>query len=391
MGRPSVLRPTRVVHVAQSVAGGIASYFEEIAPYQSARFGRENVAFVVPGEFDYLPSLDSEQLIHFRSASRSPRSLLDFAKTARAAIRRLRPDIVHLHSSFAGAIVRSMLAHTSRPRVIYCPHGWAFAREISPAKQRAYALVERQLAKVTDLIHLNSRSEYDIGVQFGLPTQKMRVLANGIAWSPPADDEARDGPIRVAFIGRHDRQKGLDILMDTVRRFHVPGVHFDIVGDGILSKRGSHSTAAAPNMTFHGWLSRQQTLELLSRADAVVMPSRWDAAPIVATEAMRAGVPVIGSNRGGIPEIVEHAVGGYIFDLEDQGSLARILQSLHRDELRRLGKSARKRWERHYVSDRMNDLTCKAYEHVLQRVGSRLGGDAITNGAPPSIFRSLSG
>lgn len=366
----AVPQPARIVHVAQSIAGGIASYFEEIAEYQSARFGRGNVAFVVPAGAEYLPRLDPDQLICFASASRSPSALLDFAKTARAAIRRLKPDIVHLHSSFAGAVVRPMLiGRARRSRVIYCPHGWAFGIETSPAKQWAYAFIERRLAVATDLIHVNSAAEYDLAARFGLPVAKMRILANGIGWTPRPESAPRRGPLRVAFIGRHDRQKGLDILLDTIRRFPLGHIQFEIIGDGILSDGVRGAGVAASNVAFHGWLSRQETLKLLERVDAVVMPSRWDAAPIVATEAMRAGLPVIGSNRGAISEIIQHGVGGYIFDLDDPNSLGRVLQTLDRDDLKRLGVTARSRWETIYVSDRMNDLTCEAYDELLRRSG----------------------
>lgn len=361
----------RVIHIAQSIAGGIASYFEEIAGYQADKFGRDNIFFVVPAEARYLPSIDSDQLLCFPSSSRGPAALLEFARAARTAVQRLQPDIVHLHSSFAGAVVRPMLAtRPNRPLMIYCPHGWAFGIETSPAKQHAYAWLERRLARVTDLIHVNSRSEYDIAVRFGLPANKLQVLANGIASTGPPARPMRQGPLKIAFIGRHDRQKGLDILLDTVNRFPLNHIHFNIVGEGVLSKGVRDRRSAPPNVTFHGWLSRGNTLALLDQADAVVMPSRWDAAPIVAIEAMRAAVPVIGSNRGGIPEIVGDGDGGYIFDLDDPDSLGCLLQGLDRNGLDRLGSQARARWESRYDAKAMNAVTCAAYESLLTRSGA---------------------
>jgi glycosyltransferase involved in cell wall biosynthesis len=95
------------------------------------------------------------------------------------------------------------------------------------------------------------------------------------------------------------------------------------------------------------------------------MPSRWDAAPIVAIEAMRAGVPVIGSDRGALPEIVSHGVGGLIFELDQPDSLGHLLERIEADELHRLGQSARARWEAEYSSGRMNERTIEAYLDVL--------------------------
>jgi len=381
--RESRERRARIIHIAQSTAGGIASYLEEVAAYQSGKFGPGNIAFVVPDATRHLPHINPDQLIGFDSAARTPAALLQFAKTAYTAVRRLRPEIVHLHSSFAGAILRPMLALTRhRPRVIYCPHGWAFAMETSAAKQRAYASIERQLAAITDVLHVNSQSEYEAAVRFGLPAEKMRVLRNGIGWAPPRRRERSNGRVRVAFIGRHDRQKGLDVLLDTIERFPLDHIHFDIVGDGILTK-GVRPTADRQNVRFHGWLTRAQTLHVLETADAVVMPSRWDAAPIVATEAMRAGVPVIGSNRGAIPEIVGHGVGGYIFDLDDPDALGRVLRSLDRDELRPLGAGAWARWERLYQSDTMNQLTCQVYQELLGKTRPEAAIEATSDLSTP--------
>lgn len=359
----------RILHVAQTTAGGIASYFEEIAPFQSARYGAENIHFVVPGGQEHLPSIDPRQLIRFRSASRDARSLLDFTRTALRAVDQMKPDIVHLHSTFAGAILRPLLrSRRRRPMIAYCAHGWAFGMETSQAKQRAYAFVERRLAAITDLIHVVSRSEYTLADGFGLPRSKMRVLPNGIAWTPaPASAAPRTGPLRIAFIGRHDRQKGLDVLLDTIRAGDFPNIHFDIVGHGIVSGAAGEAESVPNNVTYHGWLARPDAMKILGQADALVMPSRWDAAPIVAIESMRAGVPVIGSNRGALPEIVEDGVGGCIFDLDDRAGLGDLLRSLNREDLVRLGASARARWERAYDSDRMNQLTCEAYEALLPR------------------------
>jgi glycosyltransferase involved in cell wall biosynthesis len=187
--------------------------------------------------------------------------------------------------------------------------------------------------------------------------------------SPRCDRRPAAGKVRLAFIGRHDRQKGVDVLLDTIERFALPNIHFDIVGARVLNPADSRAEPNRPNVTFHGWLSRAETIELLANVDGVVMPSRWDAAPIVALEAMRAGLPVIGSNRGALPEIIQHGVGGYIFDLDDADALGRLLERLDRSELRRLGASARARWESEYIADKMNELTLGAYQDLLSNVG----------------------
>lgn len=364
-------RDLRVVHVAQTIAGGIASYFEEIAAYQSEAFGAGNVSFLVPaGSEVHLPCVDPAQIVSFSPAGRRPGALLSLGHAARQIIRRLRPDVLHLHSSFAGAVVRTVLRGRNRPRIIYCPHGWSFAMEASTPAKLAYAAVERQLARRTDLILVNSVSEYELAVRFGLPAHKLSIVHNGIAWAPAPRRRQRGGELRLAFIGRHDRQKGLDILLDAISRFELSHMQFHIVGESVVGRTASRDAPTGSNLIYHGWLSRAETLELLHDVDAVVMPSRWEAFGLVAVEAMRAGVAVIGSNRGALPEIIGNC--GYVFDIDDAEALGRLLERLDAGELCRLGASARARWESEYVSGRMNEQTREAYERVLSApAGSR--------------------
>lgn len=367
--QPARPRPQRlrVLHVAHTVAGGVASFLEEISAYQTAMFGADNVRFVVPAEKAYLPQIDPAQLIEFSPSQRTPRALLAFRRVAINAIAEFQPDILHLHSTFAGALLRPPLRLRRRKeRVIYCPHGWSFGMDIPRSRKRAYAAVERLLARQTDLIITNSEDERRLALEAGLPPQKVRTVKNGIAWTDAAPRTKRTGRLRVGFIGRHDRQKGLDLLFDAIRRFDLAHIDFEIVGASIVQQQGTIDAEALPaNVRLHGWLSRPETLELLGGLDALVMPSRWDAAPIMATEAMRAGVPVIASNRGGLREIVEHGVGGYVFDLDDPDALGRMLGSLQRGDLSRLGVTARARWESEYVADRMNEATCDAYLELV--------------------------
>lgn len=376
-GSGDARQPIRVLHVAQSVAGGIASFFEEIAAHQSQMFGQENVTFLIPsGGERHLPGIAPTQLKRFGSSARRPGPLLDFALTTIRTIGQLRPDIVHLHSSFAGALRVLMPRRRSRPKIVYCPHGWAFGMDVSRARKLTFAAVERRLAASTDLILVNSMSEHSLAVQYGLPPNKLRVIANGIAWAPLPRRSRSESGISLAFIGRHDRQKGLDILLDTIDRFSLPNIHFHIVGESVLGAATGIASRPRANLTFHGWLDRAATLDLLCNVDAVVMPSRWEAFGLVAIEAMRAGVAVIASNRGALPEVVEHGIGGYIFDLDASDSLGLLLGRLDRDELHRLGLSARARWQSRFVADRMNLETEEAYRQLLCPSARRAGHSA---------------
>ncbi len=369
----------RVVHVAESVAGGIASYFEEISGFQSALYGEGNVFYVVPqGSGRHLPSIAAGQLVHFTRGNRTPLALSRFGYAAMRAISRIDPQIVHLHSTFAGLVLRPLLGLTGRRAgVIYCPHGWAFGMEASNLRKFFYAEVERSLTGLCDLVIVNSAAERRLATHHGIAAAGTRTVTNGIGHEPgpiggaAPGDRPETGPIAAAFVGRHDRQKGLDILLRAMARLPPDRLRLSVVGDSVLDLSRGQGGRLRTDVRFRGWLPRAEVFALLRRQDVVIMPSRWEAFGLVALEAMRAGVPVIVSDRGALPEIIRQGVDGYVVDIEAPDDLARLLARLDRAVLRRMGRSAQARFLAEFGAARMNQLLARHYDAVLARVESQ--------------------
>src|ERR1700754_4257611 len=112
----------KILHVCESLIGGPASYLEEILPYQIQQFGADKVTLLAPAnqrEF-VAPSINCVVETYVRTG-RNLRSILALASAIRTNIKRHNPDIVHLHSSLAGAIGRLIIGGMRRrPRVVYC-------------------------------------------------------------------------------------------------------------------------------------------------------------------------------------------------------------------------------------------------------------------------------
>jgi glycosyltransferase involved in cell wall biosynthesis len=279
-------------------------------------------------------------------------------------IRRVRPDIVHIHSTFAGLVLRPILfLRRGGPRVIYCPHGWAFSRETSQLSHRTTKLVEHLLARMTDRIICISADERREAIAAGIDGDRLTLVYNGISADRRLPHENsvtwKSEKTRILFIGRLDRQKGYDLLIETARRLRE-AVEVRIIGSSVV---GKHVDLEPPeNVAFLGWMDRSQIEAHLEAADLVVIPSRWEAFGLVAIEAMRAAKPIVAFSVGALPEIVEDGVTGVLTSPVSVESLVSAVQRAMELDLRAAGRRGYDRFKRLYDVRKthlmLNDLYC---------------------------------
>jgi glycosyltransferase involved in cell wall biosynthesis len=361
----------KIIHFSETLPGGPASYFEEIAGAQIEYFGKANIRFLIPRIHRcHVPSIPDECIVPFGPTSRGPLSLMRLGAVVRQVVRSFQPDILHLHSTFAGALARPPLLYKRyRPVVIYCAHGWAFTREESAVKRWAYAVVEQLLACATDKIINISDHEARAACLHGLPHEKMITIPNGVSQSFQRLGEAVDfdpNKINLLFVGRHDPQKGIDILLDAMRALYGYPLHLHVLGDSVLSKPRVKN-GSERNVSYYGWTPRERVFDFIAAADAVIMPSRWEGFGLTVIEAMRMGKPAIVSNRGALPELVVDHVNGRIINIDAPQNVTNVLKSLNRSDLREMGKAAFDRYIGYYTAARMNRDLIGVYEDVLSR------------------------
>jgi glycosyltransferase involved in cell wall biosynthesis len=305
----------KVLHIAETIRGGIASYLNELHPHQQLSFGGENVHYVIPSDHRRdLVEIEDSQITTFERAGRSVAGLFQMLRASMQALDAFRPDVVHLHSSFAGLVLRPALAARSDgPRVVYCPHGWAFSRETGRISHLMTKAVESLLARTSDRIICISGDEYNEAIRAGISADRLSLVHNGISKSRPLSQAVaanwESKKLKVLFIGRLDRQKGFDLLNEAARSLEDL-LDVRIVGASVVSK--SESSIVPANVSLLGWLDRQQIETYLETADLVVIPSRWEAFGLVALEAMRAAKPILAFRSGALPEIVVDGVTGVL-------------------------------------------------------------------------------
>jgi glycosyltransferase involved in cell wall biosynthesis len=216
------------------------------------------------------------------------------ARQLRRIARRWQPDVVHLHSSFAGAVGAATLRGLAP--LIYTPHAYSFTRYgPSGAMQAAFRTVERLITARVDLIGAVSESEASLA-RTRLGARRVDVVPNGIQeLDEPSEPPAKlsDPPIVLAIgrIAPQRRPEGAARILGGVA--DLASVVW--VGDG-GEANGSLSVLREAGVTVTGWLDRSEVLERLSRATACLHWSGWDAQPLSVLEAMARDVVVVASD-----------------------------------------------------------------------------------------------
>ncbi len=353
--------PFRILHVAQKLPGGVGAYLDEVLRYQLADLGPERVsALIAAPEREHLPFLPDASVHTFPGSDRTLAGLWRFAAEVRRTVRRERPDIVHLHSTYAG-LTRPLLWGRGRPWIVYCSHGWSFNMRIPAFARRVLGHVERALAYGTERIICVSRFERDSAARRGIRADRLEVVHNGVAEGkvPPFPGDR----INLLFIGRLDRQKGLDVAEAAMAELTDFPVHLHVIGTGVLAARRDRQSLA--NITYYGWQSRDVIPSYVEASDAVIVPSRWEAFGLAAIEAMRQARPVLASRIDGLPEVVQDGKTGFLFAPEDPAAIVALVRQLDRERLRDMGAAARKDFVGRFTGQRMNQRILRLYREVL--------------------------
>ena len=360
----------RVLHVGEYVKGGVASYLHTLFSDETLNDIDDYLVLSSPMS-DTNWELPSSK-IHYYSYIRK---LLDipFAMIRiRKLIHRIDPDILMLHSTWAGLFVRFpyLFLSKGKKKIIYNAHGWAFLRDTSLKHKKVYALVEKLLSRVTERIINVSDYEQNAAIEFGLPKEKMLRIYNGvntIGTVPTVEISGLDpNKINLLFVGRLDRQKGLDWLLE---QFHYnisrQDVHLYVIGASVVQDQ--KVSVSDDRVTFLGWVDHQRIDGYYRICDALIMPSRWEAFGLTAVEAMRNERAVIASNRGALPELVRPTKSGWLFDLDDNGtSLKNLLYSLDKSTLISMGKQAKRLYEAEFTAEKMRQAIFFTYYNLVK-------------------------
>ncbi|MER7402946.1 glycosyltransferase [Streptomyces sp. NPDC000070] len=363
-----------VLHVAQASEDGVARVVTDLAEAQVASGARVAVA-CLPDSRLAAAAADKGAEVLLWQARRAPGpTLLGEVADLRGIIRRVGPDVVHLHSSKAGLAGR--LALRGRRPTVFQPHAWSF-EAVTGLLRVASVRWERAGARWAHRVVCVSEGEHQRGVAAGVRAPYTTVR-NGVALdhfasaTAPSREQARawlgiaaSTPL-VVCVARLCRQKAQDVLLAAWPEIseRISGARLVLVGDG--PDRAALEARAPETVSFVGGVTDPRDWYIA--ADVVTLPSRWEAGMALAPmEAMACARPVLVTDVPGVRESLPAAQASRVLmPPDDVRALSAALTALLSDRAAcdALGRQARAYVCRHRDVHRTVERMYAVYEEA---------------------------
>lgn len=287
----------------------------------------------------------------------------------RRAIRNLAPDLVSTHSSKAGILGRlaSRLEHVP---AIHTAHGWTFSDGRPWTERQIFRYAEKAAANWCRRIITVCEADRELALRYGVGHPWQLVVIHN-AMPPIGDDQVSTPqlePPRLVMTARFSEQKDHQTLFRSLANMKDIRWKIDLVGDGSLlddAKRQVQRLALGDRVHFLGHVN--DVAQVLKNSQIFLLISNWEGFPRSIIEAMRAGLPVVATDVGGVKESVIDGENGFLVRKKDSDQLGDVLKMLLLDPALRAGMGARgrQRYLQHFTYDRLLTRTREVYGEVL--------------------------
>ncbi|MBZ8180605.1 glycosyltransferase [Oscillatoria salina] len=287
-------------------------------------------------------------------------------------------DIIHCqfgHLAFRGMAFRQMNAPSAKLITIF--RGY----DISTFVKRKGLNIYDELFKQGDFFLANCEFFREKAINLGCHENLIRVHFSGLdcqrfIFKPRYPSP--DGIIRIATTGRLVEKKGIEYSIRAIAQQAKinPNLEYNLIGDGELKEELQnliHNLGIENIVNLLGWKNEREIVEILDKSHLFIAPSvtakdgNQDAPINVLKEAMAMGLPVISTYHGGIPELVENGVSGFLVPERDVEALAEKLNYLIQNPQQwcEMGKAGRAYVEKYYDLDMLNDKLVQVYQQIL--------------------------
>jgi glycosyltransferase involved in cell wall biosynthesis len=359
-------RPKVLVLITLAEIGGAQSYLMQLLPALTSGFD-VTVAAWGPGPLRAAAERAGARFVpleHVRRPISLVHDVLGLLELVRLC-RRLRPDLVHANSSKAGILGRLAAFVARVPSRVFTVHGWAFAA-YPGTTGKAYLWADRAMRPLTTTTICVAENERRLGLEARTCTAARTIVIHNAVdvGATSVADPGNAEPLLVS-VGRLKYPKDFPTLLAAAERLGDRRFTLEIVGDG--PERPDLERRLPARVTLAG--GRDDVPALLARADVFVLSSRSEGLPVSVIEAMAAGLPVVASAVGGVPELVVDGETGLLVTPGDADALASALARLVDDpELRRsFGAAARRRALEEFDLPRFRAAHVDLYRRELAR------------------------
>ncbi|MFA6094472.1 MAG: glycosyltransferase family 4 protein [Candidatus Paceibacterota bacterium] len=368
----------KVLHlITKSNFGGAQRYVFDLATSLPKEAYETTVAFGGHGILEEKLHTAGIRTITIQNLERNIGILKDISLvfSLRKLFKSEKPDIVHVNSSKIGGVGALAARWAGIPKIVFTAHGWAFNEPRGYFSQTAIKFLSwLTVLFSTDVIVL-SQKEFDQASDWLCTQKKLRIIPTSVtATTFATQTESRNavaphiepGKVWLGSIAELHRNKGLDILVDVFAEIaHTyPNTVLVLIGGGEeeenlkkkISEYGLQERVVLPGYIL-------DAKKYLPAFDIFVLPSRKEGLPYVILEAGQAGVPIISTSVGGIPEIIEDMKSGILVRPQSVYELKKGLEYAltHSEEMKKYARTLQEKITQNYSLEKLLEKTEEVY------------------------------
>jgi glycosyltransferase involved in cell wall biosynthesis len=350
--------------------GGAQMHVRDLAAAIQQR--GHHVHVICGGDGPYFQMLEAAGLPFTKLPSlvRPLRPWTDFrcVQDLKRELRRLKPHVVHAHSSKAGLLGR-LAAHQVGIPAVFSAHGWSFTDGIAPHLAFGFRIAERRAANWCSKILCGCEGDRQMGLAAHVGDEsKIETVWYGIHnLAEPILADPTKQPPNMVMVARFEPQKDHDTLLRALSKVADVPWTLDLLGDGPLRPANEQLAAElglADRIHFRGM---QPSGDYLPHSQLCLLITNWEGLPLSTLEGMRIGLPLIGTSVGGIPEQITDGESGYLVPRGDVETLAERLRRLLTDPAFRakMGRQGKQRFDKDFQYERMLVKVESVYEQAI--------------------------
>ncbi|MDR3430133.1 MULTISPECIES: glycosyltransferase [Silvimonas] len=338
---------SHIVHVVESFGAGTLSMVTAIANRQRADGLRVTIIHSVREETpDNWRELFAEGIALIQlPMTRSISPVADFraGRLLHGTLKTLAPDVVHLHSSKAGALGRILSMIYRGPKWFFSPHGLSFLqRAEGRLKNSIFLLIEKLLAGAP--VTFVACSPGEAGEIRTHLSKNVVEVHNAVDIDAVPLALGNEGVVRIGTVGRVTLARNPELFAEIAAALSQPGeIEFVWIGGGDESGETALKQAG---VKLTGWVDRKAALQHMAGLDIYIQTSRWEGMPVAVLEAMAAGLPVVATDVIGNRDLVRDGINGYLGHTAADFTARLALLAQDRHARVELGQRAR-----HFVQD----------------------------------------